>query len=150
MQKTRRKALKSLLQEKVVNIADYRTLKTGRGPRRLALVTTDAVLASALEELLKSNVEVHKFDSRFSLEQGLKNSEWDGVILDERTLRDDTLSLCEKLKRQNKMEELVVLILSANVTKEVVKEGFEKGCDEWVTKFDDANYLARLVQQHLN
>jgi CheY-like chemotaxis protein len=150
MLKTRRKALKSLLSEKVVNIGDYRSLRSGRGMRKIAMVTNDQQIVKGLQEELGDHVELAVFDSRFSFEQALKQNEWDIALLDERVLRDDTLTLCEKIKRQNKLDDLFVIILSPNASKDLVRQGFEKGCDEWVSKFDDARHLARLLSQHIN
>lgn len=149
MLKTRRKALKNLLSEKVVNIGDYRSLRSGRGLRKVAMVTTDEALIKALRAELGEAIELAAFDSRFSFEQSLKQNEWDVALLDERALRDDTLTLCEKIKRQNKLEDLFVIILSSNTSKEIVRQGFEKGCDEWVSKFDDTAHLARLLLQQM-
>ena len=148
--KTRRKALKSLLSEKVVSIGDYRSLRNGPRVRKLALVTTDQKMSEGLTENLKSDAELSVFDSRFSLEQALKQGDWDGVILDEKTLSEEALSLCEKLKRQVKFEDLFVVILSTNSSKEMVREGYEKGCDEWITQVGDMSQLAKLLIHHLH
>ncbi len=149
MLKTKRKALKTLLQEKVVSIGEYRDLRSGRGARRIAVVSTDKEMCKGLTQYLEGKAEIVEFDSRFSLEQALKQGEWDGILLDERTLHEDTLSLCEKLKRQNKLDDIFVIILSGNSSKEIVRLGYEKGCDEWITRFDDVNHLARLLSQHM-
>ena len=106
-------------------------------------------MVDKLNEQLQTSAEIQIFDSRFSLEQGLKNGEWDGVVLDERTLHEDALSLCEKLKRQNRFEDLFVIILSNDSSKEIVRLGYEKGCDEWITRLDDTNHLARLLSHHM-
>lgn len=148
--KTKRKALKTLLSEKIVNIGQYRNLRNGHGVRRIAMVTTDQPMLKGVQEQLGSLVEVSGFDSRFSFEQALKQHEWDVVLLDERALRDDTLVLCEKLKRQSKLEDLFVVILSPNISKDFVRLGFEKGCDEWISRFDDPVHLARLLSQHIS
>jgi len=149
MLKSRRKALRSLTQEKVVNIGDYRNLRNGRSLRRMAVVSTDKVLLEGLLPQLATQAEVVAFDGRFSLEQGLKNGDWDGVLLDERSLQDDTLSLCEKLKKQSKYEDLFVVIISDKGTKDLVRSSYEKGCDEWITRTDDMNLLARLLSHHM-
>lgn len=150
MLKARKKALKSLLQGKVVNISDYRSLRTGRSLRRIAMASTDKDLVQGMTDKLKEDAEVIVFDSRFSMEQALKTGDWDGIVLDERTLKDDTLTLCEKLKRQGRFEDVFLMILSANSEKDVVKQGYEKGCDEWVTKFDSVEHVVRLLSQHLS
>ena len=149
MLKARRKALKNLLQEKVVNISDFRSLATGRAVRRIAIASADKSLAEGLISRLKGVAEVSAFESRFLLEQALKSQEWDSVVLDERTLVDDTMALCEKIKRQGKGDDVFVMILSENSSKEVVRQGFEKGCDEWVTKLENIDHLARLLSQSL-
>ena len=148
--KSRRKALRVMSQEKVVNISNYRDLRNGRSARKVALVTTDKNLIEGLKEQLKDQAELQAFDGRFALEQGLKSGEWDGILLDERTLSKEALTLCEKIKRQGKFEELFVVILSNDASKDLVREGYEKGCDEWITKVDDYAHLARLVSHHMN
>lgn len=149
MMKSRRKALKSLISEKIVNISDFRSMRNGRQARRLAVVSDNKVLCDGLTEQLKGQAEVVTFDSRFSLEQGLKNGEWDGVLLDQRSLKDDALSLCEKLKKNSKLEDLFVVIVSDKNDKDIVRTGYEKGCDEWITRADDVSHLARLLSHHL-
>jgi DNA-binding response OmpR family regulator len=147
--KSKRKALKNLTQEKIVNIGDYRDLRNGRSVRRLAVVTTDQDMIERLQPELQTQAEISVFDGRFSLEQALKTGEWDGVLLDERTLHEDALSLCEKIKKQTRAEELFVVILSDQSTKDLVRAGYEKGCDEWITRVDDVPHLARLLSHHL-
>lgn len=148
--KSRRKALRSLISEKIVNIADFRSMRNGRQSRRLAVVSENKELCAGLSEQLKSHAEVVPFDSRFSLEQGLKSGEWDGVLLDQRTLKDDALSLCEKLKKSSKLEDLFVVIISDTNDKTVVRSGYEKGCDEWISRAEDVPHLARLLSHHLS
>lgn len=150
MIKARRKAMRNLLQGKIVNISDYRSLRTGRSTRKIAVVSDDKILLSGLKEKLKDDAEVLDFDSRFSLEQALKSGDWDGIVLDDRTLKDDTLVLCEKLKRQGKFEDIFLMILSTNDSKDAVRVGYEKGCDEWVTKFENVEHVSRLLSQHLS
>lgn len=147
--RSRRKALKSLIAEKIVNIGDYRTMRNGKQARRLAVVSDNKALCDGLIEQLKPQADVVAFDGRFSLEQGLKNSEWDGVLLDQRTLKDDTANLCEKIKKSSKSEEVFVVIVSDKNDKDIVRSGYEKGCDEWITRADDVSHLARLLTHHL-
>lgn len=148
--KSRRKALKSLIGEKIVSIADYRSMRNGKTARRLGVVTDNKALAEGLAEQLKLKAEVVTFDSRFALEQSLKSGEWDGVVLDERMLRDEAQGLCEKIKKNQKLEDVFVVILSEKSDKDTVRVGYEKGCDEWITKADDVTHLARLLSHHLN
>lgn len=148
--KSKKKAMKSLTQSKVVDIADFRSLQTGKEPQKVALVSADKNYAEELRGVLPEGLALLAFDSRFSFEQALKSNDFDALILDERNLHDDALSLCEKLKRQNHMDELIVLILSEDKSKEKVREGLEKGCDEWVTRVDDYTALARLLDHHLS
>ena len=148
--KSRRKALKTLTSEKVVNISDYRAIRNGRQNRKLAVVTSEKSLAEGLKEQLKSQVDLIVFENRFSLEQGLKGAEWDGTLLDQRTLKDDTMPLCEKLKRQSKADDMFVVIVSDKNDKDIVRQGYEKGCDEWITRADDIPHLARLLSHHLH
>ncbi len=148
--KSRRKALKSLISEKVVNIGDFRSLRNGRPSRRLAVVSESKALCDGLIEQLKAQADVVAFDGRFSLEQGLKSGEWDGVLLDQRTLKDDTFGLCEKIKRAQKSEEIFVVIISDKNDKDIIRQGYEKGCDEWISRADDVNHLARLLTHHLS
>jgi len=147
--KSKRKALKSLISEKIVNIGDYRSMRSGKQARRLAVVSDNKELCDGLVDQLKSSADVVAFDSRFSLEQGLKSSEWDGVLLDQRTLKDDTANLCEKIKKGAKSDEVFVVIVSDTTDKDIVRVGYEKGCDEWITRADDVSHLARLLSHHL-
>lgn len=148
--KSRRKAIKSLISEKIVNISDYRSIRNGRQSRRLAVVSDNKAMCEGLAEQLKANADVVVFENRFALEQGLKSGEWDGVLLDQRTLRDDALSLCEKLKKNSKQEELFVVIVSNVNDKDTVRAGYEKGCDEWISRADDVTHLTRLLTHHLS
>ena len=153
MMKSRRKALRSLTQEKVVSIGDYRKLRHGKTLKRVAFVTSDKALAEGIKAHFQtsSETEIHLFDGRFSLEQALKTGEWDGVLLDERAMREDAIALCEKLKRHSsKFEDLFVVILSDNADKELIRKGYESGCDEWISKMGDTTNLARLLEHHIS
>lgn len=148
MAHSKRKALKDLTQSKVVDIANYRDLKQGREAQLLALVSDDKDFIKEFKEQLPEDVECHAFETRFAFEQALKSKEWDSVILDERSLKDDALLVCEKIKRQNKMEELIIIIFSDEAAKERVRKGLEMGCDEWVTQAEPKGLL-RLISHHL-
>lgn len=148
--KSKKKALKSLTQSKVVSIGEYRSLRQGREAQCLAVVTQDQKFFEEVKKSLPAFLDVRHFDGRFSFEQAVKSKEWDALILDERQLKDEALSLCEKLKRQSQMDELLVVILSNDSSKDRVRQGLEKGCDEWVTKPEDVLSLARLLDHHLN
>jgi DNA-binding response OmpR family regulator len=147
--KSKRKALKSLIQSKVVDISDYRSMRLGKASRKLAIVSDQPEFAAGLKSQLEAQAEVQIFDGRFSLEQGLKSGEWDGIVLDHRSLKDDALTLCEKLKKNAKSDEMFVVIISENGDKDLVRTGYEKGCDEWITRLDDASHLSRLLMHHL-
>jgi DNA-binding response OmpR family regulator len=150
MPKSKRKAIKDLAQSKVVNIGDFRELSKVKEAQRLALISKDKKLATELSSLLGSKRELEVFDGRFSFEQKLKGQEWDVVLLDQRDLGEEALSLCEKLKRQGPLEETVMFILSDSSEKDLVRRGLEKGCDEWVTRFQDADGLVKLIDHYLN
>jgi DNA-binding response OmpR family regulator len=125
-------------------------LRQGREAQCLAVVTQDQKFFEEVKKSLPAFLDVRHFDGRFSFEQAVKSKEWDALILDERQLKDEALSLCEKLKRQSQMDELLVVILSNDSSKDRVRQGLEKGCDEWVTKPEDVQSLARLLDHHLN
>lgn len=148
--KSKRKAIKDLALLKVVNISDYRELRQGKEQRSLALISDRSDLYEGLKAALPEFIEFERFDSRFSFEQALKAREWSGVLLDERSLKDDAIQLCEKIKRQNKMDDLVIFILSESADKDSVRKGLEKGCDEWVTKLDDHSGIIRLLSHHID
>lgn len=148
--KSKKKALKSLTQSKVVSIGEYRSLRQGREAQSIAIVTSDQKFFDTMKASLPTFLEIKNFDGRFSFEQAVKSKEWDALILDEREMKDDALGLCEKLKRQAHMDELLVIIVSNDSSKDRVRAGLEKGCDEWVTKPEDVGGLVRLLDHHLN
>ena len=150
MTKSRRKALKSITQEKVVNIGDYRHLKSGRTVRKVAVLSTNQAMIEGLTKQLEKEAELDVFDTQVALENGIKKGEWDGIVLDHRDLKDDTISLCEKLKKTGKLEEVFVVILSDDDSKDTVRVGYEKGVDEWITRLDDLDHLAKLIAHHLS
>ncbi len=148
--KSKKKALKSLTQSKVVSIGEYRSLRQGREAQSIAVITKEKAYFETIKAGLPSFLDVRHFDGRFAFEQALKSKEWDALIIDERELKDEALNLCEKLKRQNHMDELLVVMLSDDSSKDRVRAGLEKGCDEWLTKPEDVQGLVRLLDHHLN
>lgn len=151
MVKSRKKAMKDLAQSKIVNIKDYRSLRQKRDARKVVVVSGNETLVEQMKNALPQGVELKHFENRFAFEQGNnKNADWDVLFLDERELEDEAIQLCEKIKRQSKMEDVVVFILSEKSDKEKVREGFEKGCDEWVTKLDDIESVVGLIDHHLD
>lgn len=149
MAKSKRKAIRSLTQSKVVDIADYRSLSVGKEVQNVACVSSSKELFAGLKDLLPESVNIQAFDGRFAFEQQLKSLEWDAVVIDQRDLKDEALALCERLKRQLQMEDLVVLVLSDDASKELVRLGLEKGCDEWITRLDDLSSVTRLLDHYL-
>lgn len=148
--KSKKKAIRNLAQSKVVDIGDYRDLQGSQESQKIAFISSDQDLFTSFVESLPKNIESERFDSRFDFEKTMKSKDWDALILDERSLKDEALNLCEKLKRQQMMDELVVFILSEDTTKEKVRSGLEKGADEWVSGEQSASSLIRLLDHHLN
>lgn len=149
--KSKRKAIKDLAQSKIVNISDYRELQTGQEAQRIAIVTPNQEYFEKLRQEFPEALHIERFEGRFAFEQSLKSQqEWDAVLLDERDLKDEALQICEKMKRQNRQEELVLFILSEDASKDRVRTGLEKGCDEWVTRVEDTSGIVRLLDHHIN
>ena len=150
MAKSRRKAMKTLTQSKIVDIADYRDLKQGKELLRIAVVSPNKEMLEGLKTEFQDAINLESFDSRFAFEQALKAKDFDAAILDETSLGDDALQLCERVKRQQKMEDLVIFILSNSNAKDKVRSGLEKGCDEWLSTPDDFSGVHRLLKHHLS
>jgi len=150
MAKSKRKQIKDLAQSKIVDISNYRELSKGREAQKIAIITDDKALIDGLKESLGAGRELEIYEGRFPFEQKLKSTEWDAVLLDQRLLKDDTLLICEKMKRQNHMEEVVIIVLSDSADKELVREGLEKGCDEWLTRVEDTMGVVKLIDHYLS
>lgn len=148
--KSKRKALKGLAKDKIVDISDFRKLQSQKSMLRVGFITQDESLIEALKEKSDEKFELAVFDGRFAFEQKLKKDAFDALLIDERVAETDAIGLCEKLKRQLSLDELVVFILSNDKAKEKVREGLEKGCDEWVTRLDDPAGLVRLIEHYLS
>lgn len=150
MAKSRNKDTESLLQEKVVDINSYRTIQSKREDLQFAIVSESKELYETLREHIGNKAIVQHFDSPFSFEKGLKETQFDVILLDERSTHEEALQLCEKLKRQSDGDEVSVLIVSDNNDKKRVRKGYETGCDEWITRLDDLPYLANLLVYYGN
>jgi DNA-binding response OmpR family regulator len=149
MVKSKTKAIRSLTQEKVVNIGDYRHLKTGQSLKKLAVLGKNKDLFEALKKDLDGIAELIHYDSPFSLEKASKAADWDGLLIDERELKDEAIPICEKLKKSSKFEDSFIVIISDDSAKDRVREGYEKGVDEWITRLESPDYLAKLLSHHL-
>lgn len=109
----------------------------------LLIVDDDEEIRSLLNEFfLRHSHEVSVAENGAAMFEKLENQAIDLVILDVMLLREDGISLCQKLRATSRVP-VIMLTAASDSTDRVV--GLEVGADDYVTKpFDQRELLARV------
>lgn len=108
-----------------------------------------------LVDMLRSRFELLDYvvdgasDGQVGLKKAKENKP-DLILLDIMMPQMDGYDVCRTLKSDPKTEGIKIIILSAKVSDEDQKKGFECGADDYVTKPFDAPGLIKKIQSHLN
>lgn len=126
-------------EEKVIHVHE------GETKELLLLIDDNPGIIQYLNDLLREHFHIlNARDGKKGLEKALKYVP-DLIISDIMMPEKNGIDLCKALKRNPATTHIPVIILSVNDTIESLKEGFEEGADQYITKpFNGQLLLTRI------
>jgi DNA-binding response OmpR family regulator len=153
--KTLRRQIESIKRQKIVNkkvvsLADFRDLRQKIETRTILVVDDDEVMRSALKRILESeNYKVLLAVDGLELSKTLETTRLDMILLDVNLPWVDGYELCRLLKDHHSLKEVPLILVSARKTNADIQTGFDAGCNDYVTKPFDIDYMMGIINRIL-
>lgn len=139
-----------VLRGKVVSLEEYRRMRERSEPATVLVVDDERPFCQALARLLEAQkFRVLVVSEAEELRAAIASTPIDLILLDIHLPWLNGLEFCSTLKALPALREIPVILLSAQVSKEEIRKGFEAGCDEYLTKPVDINRLVRTLKYML-
>lgn len=141
---------KRVASSSVVSLEDYRELKKTVDPRTILVVDDDEVMRKALKRILEQEgYNVILAEDGMELSKVLENRRLDLILLDVNLPWVDGFELCEVIKNHHSLKSVPLILVSARKEKEDIERGFSSGCDEYIGKPFDIDFMTGVVSKAL-
>lgn len=124
-----------IVKENVVDLKQYRELKTSKEPKTLLVIEDDETMRRALARIFEAdghNVRVAADGTQLS--NVLDDHPIDLIILDIGLPWINGFELAKLLKEHKDLKEIPLVFISAKTSELDVKRGFEVGADDYIKK----------------
>lgn len=131
---------------KVVSLDDFRQLKREADSRIVLVVDDDEVMRNALKRILDAEgYKVLLAEDGLELSKVLETARLDLILLDVNLPWVDGYELCRLIKEHRSLKQVPVIMVSARKTQEDIQRGFEAGCNDYVTKPFDVDFMTNVI-----
>lgn len=135
-----------LAQGKVVNLADFRELRQNPEMRTILVVDDEEVMRNALKRILeREGFRVLLAEDGVELSKILETGRMDMILLDVNLPWVDGYELCGMIKDHASLRQIPLILLSARKAKEDIERGFAAGCNDYIGKPFDVDYLTKVI-----
>ena len=129
-----------ILDNKVVSLTDFRDLKKSIESRTILVVDDDDVMRSALNRILEvEGYKVIQAEDGLELSKILETARLDMILLDINLPWVTGYELCR----------LPLIFVSGCAGKNDIEQGFAAGCDEYITKPFEVDYITNMITKTL-
>lgn len=153
--KTLRRQIESIKRQKIVNkkvvsLADFRELRHDIDTRTILVVDDDEIMRSALKRILENEgYKVLMAVDGLELSKVLESTRLDMILLDVNLPWVDGYELCRLIKDHPFLKHTPLVLVSARKTKQDIENGFAAGCNDYVTKPFDIDYMTGVINKML-
>lgn len=136
--------------KKVVSLSDFRELRHKVEIRSILVVDDDEIMRSALKRILENEgYKVILAVDGLELSKILETTRLDLILLDVNLPWVDGYELCRIIKDHHALKETPLVLVSARKSKEDIQQGFDAGCNDYVTKPFDIDYMTGVINRML-
>lgn len=136
--------------KKVVSLSDFRELRQKVDIRTILVVDDDEVMRSALKRILETEgYKVMLAVDGLELSKILETTRLDLILLDVNLPWVNGYELCRIIKDHHALREVPLILVSARKAKEDIQQGFDAGCNDYVTKPFDIDYMTGVINRML-
>ncbi len=139
-----------IVNKKVVSLSDFRELRQRVDVRSILVVDDDEVMRNALKRILENEgYKVILAVDGLELSKILEATRLDLILLDVNLPWVDGYELCRLIKDHPTLREVPTVLVSARKSKDDIQAGFEAGCNDYVTKPFDIDYMTGVINKML-
>ncbi len=139
-----------IVNKKVVSLSDFRELRQNVDTRTILVVDDDEIMRSALKRILENEgYKVMMAVDGLELSKVLETSRLDMILLDVNLPWVDGYELCRLIKDHHALKEVPLVLVSARKSKQDIQQGFDAGCNDYVTKPFDIDYMTGVINKML-
>lgn len=139
-----------IINKKVVSLADFRELRQKIDTRTILVVDDDEIMRSALKRILENeNYKVMMAVDGLELSKILETTRLDLILLDVNLPWVDGYELCRLIKDHHALKDIPLVLVSARKSKQDIQQGFDAGCNDYVTKPFDIDYMTGVINRIL-
>jgi CheY-like chemotaxis protein len=136
--------------KKVVSLSDFRELRQKIDTRSILVVDDDEIMRSALKRILENEgYKVIMAVDGLELSKILETTRLDMILLDVNLPWVDGYELCRLIKDHHSLKDVPLILVSARKGKEDIQAGFDAGCNDYVTKPFDIDYMTGVINKIL-
>lgn len=153
--KSLRRQIEAIKREKIVNkrvvsLSDFRELRQKIDTRTILVVDDDEIMRSALKRILENEgYKVIMAVDGLELSKVLETTRLDLILLDVNLPWVDGYELCRLIKDHHALKEVPLVLVSARKSKQDIQQGFDAGCNDYVTKPFDIEYMTGVINRML-
>lgn len=153
--KTLRRQIESIKRQKivgkkVVSLADFREMRQNIETRSILVVDDDEIMRNALKRILENEgYKVLLAVDGLELSKILETTRLDLILLDVNLPWVDGYELCRLIKDHHALKDVPLVLVSARKSKEDIQTGFDAGCNDYVTKPFDIDYMTGIINKML-
>jgi two-component system aerobic respiration control protein ArcA len=153
--KTLRRQIESIKRQKIINkkvvsLADFRELRQRIDTRSILVVDDDEIMRAALKRILENEgYKVIMAVDGLELSKVLETTRLDLILLDVNLPWVDGYELCKLIKDHHSLKEVPLVLVSARKSKQDIQNGFDAGCNDYVTKPFDIDYITGVINKML-
>ncbi len=124
-----------IVKENVVDLEQYRDLKTSKSPKTILVIEDDETMRRALARIFEADGHMVKAAADGTqLSSVLDDQPIDLIILDVGLPWINGYELAKLLKEHKDLKEIPLVFVSAKTSELDVKRGFEVGADDYIKK----------------
>jgi two-component system aerobic respiration control protein ArcA len=139
-----------IVNKKVVSLSDFRELRQKIDTRTILVVDDDEIMRSALKRILENEgYKVLLAVDGLELSKVLETTRLDMILLDVNLPWVDGYELCRLIKDHHSLKEVPLVLVSARKSKQDIQSGFDAGCNDYVTKPFDIDYMTGVINRML-
>ncbi len=139
-----------IVNKKVVSLSDFRELRQKIDTRTILVVDDDEIMRSALKRILENEgYKVLMAVDGLELSKVLETTRLDMILLDVNLPWVDGYELCRLIKDHHSLKEVPLVLVSARKSKQDIQQGFDAGCNDYVTKPFDIDYMTGVINKML-
>jgi len=142
--------LKKLSDQKVVNLSTYRELNQAINAKTILVVDDEDIMVKSMNRMLsKDGYRVLTAQDGTEFSKVIESTRLDLILLDVNMPWVNGYEICKLVKDHPKHRDVPLFFVSARDTDDDIEKGYKAGCDEYITKPFDVEYILGMVRTRL-